>query len=178
MGARTSAFLTYAFNSIVTYIPLRHVRVAWLRLLGADCPSSVSLFRGVTVYGAPKLRLGERVSIGYNACLDARGGISIDHDSVIASFCHLLTADHDVDSSEFSGRVAPIQIGHHCWICTRAIILKGSSLGDYCVVACNSVVTKSFEGMVVVGGIPAKYIRARMCDSDYQIPLHCDPEQP
>jgi putative colanic acid biosynthesis acetyltransferase WcaF len=170
LGARSSALFTYMFNSAVTHCPIRRVRVLWLQFLGMKCPSNVAVFRGVTVFGASYIELGERVSIGYNVCLDGRGGIVVGHDTVIASYSHLLTADHDVDCGTFSGRLAPIQIGNHCWICTRALLLKGVTLGDYSVVAGNSVVTKSVPQSAIVGGVPAKFIRHRLCTSDYKIP--------
>lgn len=170
LGARSSAFFTFLYNSTITYCPVRRVRLMWLRFLGVKCHSSVNVFRGVTVFGAENIELSERVSIGYNVCLDGRGGIVVGRDTVIASYSHLLTADHDVDCPNFSGRLAPIHIGHHCWICTRALVLKGVNLGNFAVVAGNSVVTKSVPDNAIVGGTPAKFIRRRTCLSDYRIP--------
>jgi acetyltransferase-like isoleucine patch superfamily enzyme len=170
LGYRSSAFFTYLFNSFVTYCPISTVRIMWLRFIGLKCPDSVSIFRGVSVYGAANIVLGERVVVGYNVCLDARGGITVGRDTVISSYCHLLTADHDVDCPDFSGRLESISIGSHCWICTRSLVLKGVILGDYSVVAGNSVVTKDVPDSAIVGGVPAKFIRHRLCSSDYMIP--------
>jgi putative colanic acid biosynthesis acetyltransferase WcaF len=177
-GARTNALLTYIFNGFVTHVPFREVRILWLRLLGVKCPLSVSVFRGVTVFGASNIVLGERVAIGYNVCLDGRGGIIIGHDTVVASHSHLITADHDVNCPTFGGRLAPVVVGHHCWICTRSLVLKGVVVGDFAVVAAGSVVTKSIFDYEIAGGNPAKTLRQRLCNADYRIPLHCDPSQP
>lgn len=169
LGARSNAVLTYLYNGFVTNCPVLVIRLFWLKLLGVRLSNNVSVFRGVTVFGASNIVLGERVIIGYNVCLDGRGGIEIGRDSVVSSFSHLLTADHDVDSSEFEGRLAPIRIGSHCWVCTRSLVLKGVSLADYSVVAANSVVTKSVPAKSIVGGNPAKFIRSRLCSSEYKV---------
>lgn len=169
LGRRSSALFTYLFNSFVTHCPVLSVRLKWLRFIGLKCSDNVSVFRGVSVYGAANIVLGDRVVVGYNVCLDGRGGILVGPDTVISSYCHLLTADHDVDSPTFDGRLSPIVIGNHCWICSRTLVLKGVTLGDYAVTAANSVVCKSFPKNSIVGGCPAKFIRYRACDSDYKI---------
>lgn len=62
-----------------------------------------------------------------------------------------------------------ISIGKHVWIGEKAIILKGVELGDNCIVATGSIVTKKFNGNVIVAGNPAtikregiKWIRERI----------------
>jgi acetyltransferase-like isoleucine patch superfamily enzyme len=41
------------------------------------------------------------------------------------------------------------------------VILPGVKLGEGCVVAANSVVTKSFEDFSIIGGVPAKLLKVR-----------------
>jgi acetyltransferase-like isoleucine patch superfamily enzyme len=52
-----------------------------------------------------------------------------------------------------------IVIGKNCWLGFGSVILPGVVLGDNVTVGANSVVTKSFESNVVIGGIPAKVIK-------------------
>jgi acetyltransferase-like isoleucine patch superfamily enzyme/coenzyme F420-reducing hydrogenase beta subunit len=50
-------------------------------------------------------------------------------------------------------------IGQHVWIGTRAMVLKGVTIGDGAVVAAGAVVTKDVPAKCLVAGVPAKVIR-------------------
>jgi acetyltransferase-like isoleucine patch superfamily enzyme len=54
---------------------------------------------------------------------------------------------------------APVTIGDHVWLGTRAIILKGVTIGDGALVAAGAVVTKDVPPKTLVGGVPARVIR-------------------
>ncbi|MGK5008334.1 acyltransferase [Janthinobacterium sp. MDB2-8] len=53
----------------------------------------------------------------------------------------------------------PISIGDRCWLGANVFVGSGVSLGEYCVVAANSVVTKSFPAFSVIAGSPAKVVK-------------------
>ena len=54
-----------------------------------------------------------------------------------------------------------ITIGSHVWLASDATILKGVTVTDDCVVACNSLVTKSLtESHAIYGGNPARLIKS------------------
>lgn len=53
----------------------------------------------------------------------------------------------------------PIKIGKNCFIGCNALILKGTELGDGCVVGAGAVVSGKFEAGSVIAGNPAKVIR-------------------
>jgi acetyltransferase-like isoleucine patch superfamily enzyme len=92
---------------------------------------SISCFVGIT--------LGEGVNIGPDAVL-------VDSDS------------HGISGSD-RPMSEPIEIGDHVWIGSRAIILKGVTIGDGAVVAAGSVVTKDVAPGTLVAGCPARYVR-------------------
>jgi len=55
-------------------------------------------------------------------------------------------------------------IGNDVWIGTRAIILRGVSIGDGAVIGANAVVTKNVPSFSIVCGVPAKVRRLRLTE--------------
>jgi acetyltransferase-like isoleucine patch superfamily enzyme len=53
---------------------------------------------------------------------------------------------------------APVVIGDRVWVGTRAVILKGVTIGDGAVVAAGAVVTKDVPAGAIVAGVPAKVV--------------------
>jgi len=58
-----------------------------------------------------------------------------------------------------------VDIGHDVWIGHGAIVLPGRRIGDGAVVAAGAVVTKDVAPYMIVGGNPARVIRARFPDA-------------
>src|SRR6266480_1253067 len=57
-------------------------------------------------------------------------------------------------------RTAPVRIADNVWIGMNAVILKGVTIGENCVVAAGSVVTKSVPPNTFVAGNPAIIVKA------------------
>lgn len=55
-------------------------------------------------------------------------------------------------------------VGNDVWLGLDAVVMPGVRLGDGCIVAAKSVVTKSFEPYSIIGGNPARLIRKRFDD--------------
>ncbi|HYI46086.1 MAG TPA: acyltransferase [Actinomycetota bacterium] len=53
----------------------------------------------------------------------------------------------------------PITIGKHVFIGARAIVLKGSTIGDGAIIAAGSVVSGEIPPNVLAGGVPAKVLQ-------------------
>jgi acetyltransferase-like isoleucine patch superfamily enzyme/coenzyme F420-reducing hydrogenase beta subunit len=94
---------------------------------------------GVQITCAKKITLGK-------GCAIARDVIIRDYDAH-----RLINTDHETAKE--------VYIGEHVWIGTRAIILKGVTIGDGAVVAAGAVVTKDVPAKSLVAGVPAKVIR-------------------
>jgi maltose O-acetyltransferase len=166
-GLRTPAELV--FNRLVTHIPWNPLRIRTLRLLGADIGPHTYLFGGSEVLAAPCLRIAGQVHVGRFCQVDARGGITIGRNVVIASHTLLITADHDPDDPTFAGRLAPIEIGDRAWLGSRVTVLKGVTIGEGAVVAAGAVVADDVPAWAVVGGVPARVIGERSRHQTYEI---------
>lgn len=55
----------------------------------------------------------------------------------------------------------PVRIGNDVWVCSRAIILSGVSIGDGAVVGAGAVVARDVPPYAVVAGNPARIMRYR-----------------
>lgn len=154
-------------NVFVNKIPSRHIRKWWLQLFGAHIGKGTFPSRRVEVLLPMGLTLGNNVGIGWFAELDARGGITIGDNSVIASHVKIITGSHDIQDPNFTANFAPVKIGERCWIGTSALILEGVTIGDGAVVAAGAVVTKDVEPYTVVGGVPAREIKKRSKNLKY-----------
>lgn len=156
-------------NAIWNKLPSRHLRKWFYQMLGAKIGKDCFPSRRVEILLPMGLELGERVAVGWFAELDARAGIKIGNDTNVSSHVKLITGSHDVDDKEYMADFKPIEIGHHCWIGTGAIVLQGVKIGDGAVVAAGAVVTKDIPANEVWGGVPAKYIKKRNINLDYKL---------
>ncbi|WP_370630610.1 DapH/DapD/GlmU-related protein [Mucilaginibacter sp. 21P] len=79
------------------------------------------------------------------------------------------TLHHDYNSPDFAQAGAPVVIEDYAWVCSRAIILPGVTIGRGAVVAAGAVVTRDVAPYTVVGGTPAKKIADRNPDLVYNL---------
>lgn len=114
---------------------------------------------------------GARISIGNNvgisgATIYARSSITIGDDTQIGGNTKIL--DNDFHPIDAQARLAddrsqigirPIVIGKNCFIGCNSLILKGTRLGDNCVVGAGAVVSGVFEDNCVIAGNPARVIK-------------------
>lgn len=174
-------FHTYAalfFNTVVTHVPFHFIRLGYLRLFGASIGKDSAINRGSNVWSIDNIVIGERVSVGFRCLLDARSGIAIGNDVVIASDTHIIAGGHDVNHPNFPpapNPPDPVVIDDHVWIASRAMILP-SLIGKGAVVAAQSVVNKEVPPLAIVGGVPAKVIGQRNPDAlqysgKYKVPF-------
>jgi acetyltransferase-like isoleucine patch superfamily enzyme len=156
------------FNYLITNIPSHTIRQAFLRYFGAKIGRQTAIMMGTKILGISALQIGNRCSIGFDCLLDARGGLVVDDDVVIASDVHIITGVHLIDSDDFGIELSPVHIGHHAWVASRATVLKDVSIGVGGVVGACSLVTNDVDDMAIVAGIPAKERGQRKSALDYQ----------
>ena len=80
---------------------------------------------------------------------------------MISQYSYLCAASHDYRETHLPLIAAPISIDESTWICARAFIGPGVTVGKKVVVAACAVVVKNVPDNVVVGGNPSKVIKTR-----------------
>lgn len=99
--------------------------------------------------------------INANSLVVISHGLEVGDNCAIGWDCRFL--DDDFHSISYAGRTVKdhrIVLGNHIWVGSNVTILKGVRIPDNCVVAANSVVTRSFADKgVLIGGNPARVIK-------------------
>lgn len=108
---------------------------------------------GATLYARKKIVIGENTCIGGNCKILDNDFHPID----VGDRLKLLQDAHGGDSDLVPSR--EIRIGKNCFIGCNSIILKGTALGNNCVVGAGAVVSGVFEANTVIAGNPARVIR-------------------
>jgi acetyltransferase-like isoleucine patch superfamily enzyme len=117
--------------------------------------------------------IGARVGIGEYAYLGGAGGLEIGDDCIVGQYLSCHPENHIYSDNlklirEQGVTRKGIKIGKNCWIGSKVTILDGVDIGDGCVIAAGAVVTTSFGPGQVLGGVPAKVIKARKNTPEYQ----------
>ena len=132
----------YSRTIIVTRAPRAYIRI------GDNVGMS-----GVTIYARKGIEIGENTAIGGNTKI-----LDNDFHPIEAETRNKLLMDKNGGDSDLIP-AKPIKIGKNCFIGCNAIILKGTELGDGCVVGAGAVVSGKFEPDSVIVGNPARCIR-------------------
>ncbi|TLM69758.1 MAG: acyltransferase [Actinobacteria bacterium] len=129
------------------------------------------IFDPYGIYSYSRIEVGDNVYIGPGAQLMASNSlikigdnvmfgpsVSIvagDHNtSVVGKFMISVKEKRDVDD-------LPVFIEDDVWLGARTTILKGVTVGRGSIVAAGAVVTRDVPRYSIVGGVPARVIKAR-----------------
>ncbi|WP_095514188.1 DapH/DapD/GlmU-related protein [Rubrivirga sp. SAORIC476] len=108
-----------------------------------------------------RLTVGDDTYINNGSVLSARRSVTVGARCQVATGVILMDADfHAVGDLDAPGKAAPIVIEDDVWLATRAVVLKGVTVGRGAVVAAGAVVTKDVPPYTLVAGVPARPIRS------------------
>jgi acetyltransferase-like isoleucine patch superfamily enzyme len=112
------------------------------------------------------VEIGAKTVLGQECTISAFQHVSIGRECIVADRVMLIDFDHGVVEVERPIRLQGIykrdvRVGHNCWIGYGACILRGTTVGDNCVIGTSSVVTTDVPDNAVVGGAPARVLRMR-----------------
>ena len=131
----------------------------WERAKKLGWGEGSSVYDSSYVFG--DVKVGKKCWIGPYTIIDGSGGLNIGENCTISAGVHIYT--HDNLKQTLSGGKLPIDhdavsIGDCTYIGPQSMITKGVKIGNHCVVASNSFVSKNVENYCIVAGNPAKVI--------------------
>lgn len=144
----------------------RYWRALMLRLWGAKIGKRCAIAAGCKIWAPWNMEIGDYVAVANGAELYNVDKIAIGEHVTISQGAYICTASHDITKLLKPLTTKPVVIGNYAWICARAIVLPGVTIGEGAVVAAGAVVTKDVEPWTVVGGNPAKLIKKRELTND------------
>ncbi|MGJ8591430.1 MAG: acyltransferase [Aquaticitalea sp.] len=126
--------------------------------------NSILICTGVISNKGTGITIGDNSGINASCYFGGQGGITIGSDVIIGPNVKIFSENHNFENPDIIIKNQGVtrkgvQIGNDCWIGAGATILDGVILQSKTVVAAGSVVTKSFEGNSIIGGIPARVIK-------------------
>ena len=128
--------------------------------------NNVKIRKYSSVFGAPShpVIIADDTKISSSCFLNGYDApLIIGERCGISRHTHIMTGSGPW--SEKMRRIFPVirglvKIGNDCWLGSDIIIMPKVTLGDFCIVASNSFVNKSFPAYSIIGGNPAKLIRS------------------
>ncbi|UTX49113.1 sugar O-acetyltransferase [Chryseobacterium sp. MA9] len=126
-----------------------------------DKLDKVAVFTPIYINYGKNIKIGKNVFINFGCTFLALGGITIEDDVQIGPKVSLLTENHPLKPEQRKGLIGKsIHIKRNAWIGGGATILPGVIIGENSIVAACAVVSKDVPDNTIVGGIPAKIIKA------------------
>lgn len=138
--------------------------------------TNVKILNGFNIGYAENLYIEDDVIIGPNCFINCDGGVVIKRGTGLGPNLTLYSITHDYknpSSLPFNTKDKDIRkkviINENCWIGCNTTILPGVEIGERCIIAAGSVVTKSIPPFSLAGGNPAKVIEPIPVDNYYQL---------
>jgi len=107
------------------------------------------------------LSIGARTFINSGVSICAQQSVTIGANCAIGNYSLIMDTDfHEINALSKLPEARPVVIEDDVWLAARVTVLKGVTIGRGAVVAAGAVVTKDVEAYTLVGGVPARLIRA------------------
>lgn len=160
----------YWVNIIIALLPNRGfqgLKMSLYRWAGVKVGKNVEFFQGIKVQGIGELEFGDRCFIGHEVLFMLNEGskIVVEREAIVGSRSVVVTGFHPITPDDErilsrEGTHSIIIIGRGCSVSTNCTVLPGVTIGEMALVAAGATVAKDVEPYTMVGGCPAKFIKA------------------
>lgn len=141
--------------------PLHAWRAFVLRCFGARLGNNCRVYPSARIWAPWNLVCEDAVAIADGAEIYNPELVTLGSHSIVSQRAYLCGATHDMDDPGFPMIAAPIRVGAYAWICARATVQMGLTVGEGAVLGLGAIATRDLEPWAVYIGMPARRIKAR-----------------
>lgn len=142
------------------YHPPEEVRALFSELIGKPVDDTFHLYPPFYTNCGKNITIGKHVFINFGCCFQDSGGVTIGDGTLIGQNVVLATLNHHPCPEKRATMLpAPIVIGKNVWLGASVTVVPGVTIGDGAIVAAGATVTRDVPANVMVGGVPAEFIK-------------------
>jgi putative colanic acid biosynthesis acetyltransferase WcaF len=141
--------------------PLHQWRVWLLRCFGAQMGRHCHVYPRARIWAPWNIVCEEAACIGDEAIIYNPDRVVLRSHAIVSQQAYLCGATHDYRDPTFPMTWAPIVIGRYAWVCARATVLCGVTVGDGAILGLGSVTSRDLDAWGIYAGIPARKINTR-----------------
>ena len=141
--------------------PFHAWRAFLLRCCGASLGANCHIYPKAIIWAPWNLICEDVVAIADDANIYNPDKVYLGSHCIISQEAYLCGASHDYESPAFPLVSSPITIGAFAWICARATVQMGVTVGEGAILGLGAIATRDLEPWFVYAGIPARKIKRR-----------------
>ncbi|WP_128913550.1 putative colanic acid biosynthesis acetyltransferase [Granulicella sibirica] len=141
--------------------PLHAWRSGLLRLFGAKLGPNCHFYPKSKVWAPWNLVCADQVTAADGAEIYNPAPMRLGSHFILSQDGFLCGATHDYDDPAFPLLAYAMEFGAYGWVCARASVAPGVSMGEGAVLGLGSVATHTLEPWTVYAGSPAVRIKNR-----------------
>ena len=141
--------------------PFHGWRAFLLRLFGATMGAGCRFYPASKVWAPWNLVCADAVTAADGAEIYNPAPMRFGSHAIVSQDAFLCGATHDYDDVRFPLVAYAMEVGAYAWVCARASVAPGVSVGEGAVLGLGSVATRNLEPWVVYAGVPAVKVKER-----------------
>ncbi len=127
------------------------------------CGRNFQLCSHAMIVYTAHVEIGNDVYIGYGSWIQGYGGVTLEDEVMLGPYTVLASSNHTRQDGSYRfgpPHSAPIVLRRGCWTGSHVTVTAGVTVGRGAACAAGAVVTKDVPDGAVVGGVPARVLRA------------------
>ncbi|HYQ73038.1 MAG TPA: putative colanic acid biosynthesis acetyltransferase [Gammaproteobacteria bacterium] len=141
--------------------PLHTWRALLLRLFGAKLGPGCHIYPKAEIWAPWNLYCEDCATIADGAVVYNPSKLYLGSHSIISQQAYLCGATHDYNDPEFPMIHDEIRIEGYAWVCARATVQMGITVGEGAVLGLGAIATRNLDPWGIYAGIPARKVRER-----------------